>query len=101
MNKEIVKAVFGGLILGTAAFFVPFFLIKTVIIFFIIGAIFRWMFWRKFRYMGGMQPMMLMADKVRTMSDEEYQEFRNKMNDHAMNSCHGYRCEHPHSMSNK
>jgi predicted membrane protein len=89
MNRGIIKSVIGGALIGTAAFFAPFFLIKTVLFFFIIGSIFRMIFWRRMYHWGRPQMYMAMADKVRNMSEEEYTEMKNKMNNWEQDCYHG------------
>jgi hypothetical protein len=80
MNRGILKALFGGAILGTALFFAPFFVLKMMLVFFIIAGLFRIMFWRRIYYWGRPHMYMAMADKVRNMSEAEYTEFKSKMN---------------------
>lgn len=94
MNRGIIKSVVGGALIGTALFFAPFLLLKTMLFFFIIGSIMRMLFWRRMFWYA--RPMMQMAytDKIRNMSEEEYGEFKNKMNHmhgHCYhNGCHTY-----------
>lgn len=92
MNRGIIKSVVGGVLIGTALFFAPFLLLKTMLFFFIIGGIIRMMFWRRMYHWGRPQMYMAMADKVRNMSEEEYAELKNKMNNwhgHCYhNGCH-------------
>lgn len=88
MNRGIIKSVIGGALIGAAAFFAPFLLIKTVLFFFIIGAIFRMIFWRRMYHWGRPHMYMAMADKVRNMSEEEYAELKNKINNWNSHCCH-------------
>jgi hypothetical protein len=94
MNRGIIKAVMGGLFIGAAVFFAPFLLLKTMLFFFIIGGIIRMLFWRRMYHWGRPHMYMAMADKVRHMSEEEYTEMKNKMNNwqgHChTNGCHNY-----------
>ncbi len=101
MNKQIVKALLGGILLGTAVFFAPFFLLKIVIVCMIISAIVRMMFWRHMSRWGGMHPMMAMAEKVRGMSEEDYQTFKQKMSQHQMHYCTVHSCGHSVNNMNK
>ncbi len=71
MNKSIFKLVVVGIALGTAAFFMPFFLIKATIIFIIFGAVFRFMGRGRGRHFA-------YADTIRNMSPEEYAAFKVK-----------------------
>jgi UPF0716 family protein affecting phage T7 exclusion len=73
MNYQVVKQILGGLILGAILFFFPFFAVKVVGFLLIIATIF-WLFrgrrshWRQYA--------MLHPDKIRSMSDEEYESFK-------------------------
>ena len=73
MNYQFVKPIVGGLILGAILFFFPFFAVKVVGFLLIIGTIFclfkgRRAHWRKYA--------MVHTDKVRSMSDEEYEAYK-------------------------
>lgn len=91
MNRGIIKSVVGGAIIGTALFFAPFFVLKTMLFFFIIGGIIRMIFWRRMMYWWRPQMYMAMADKVRNMSEEEYADLKNKMN-HWNGNCYHNGC---------
>lgn len=73
MNYTIIKPIVGGLILGSVLFFFPFFVLKILGFLLILGLIF-WFFrgsrshWRKYA--------MVHPDKIRSMSDEEYEDFK-------------------------
>ena len=73
MNKSIVKVIVVGILFGTIAFFAPFLLIKVMLFIVIAGALFR-LFWRGRGHYG----RFAMADKIRSMSDEEYTAFKNR-----------------------
>lgn len=94
MNRGIIKSVIGGTLIGAALFFAPFFVLKMMLFFFIIGGIFRMLFWRRMYHWGRPHMYMAMADKVRNMSEEEYTEMKNKMNNWQHNcyqgGCHGH-----------
>lgn len=95
MNKGIIKSIMGGLFIGAAVFFAPFLILKAMLFFFIIGGIIRMIFWRRMYHLGRPQMYMAMADRVRNMSEEEYTEMKNKMNQwqsHCYNHscCNGY-----------
>lgn len=72
MNAQIIKPVVGGLLIGAALFFLPFFFLKVLLIFLAIGLIFRFFGWRRFRGPRGWA----YADRIRNMSDEEYDLFK-------------------------
>ena len=88
MNKSILKPIVFGVLFGAAAFFVPFFLIKAIFFFVIIGFFCRMFWWGGRGH--GMRYQMINADKIRSMSEEEYAEFKNKTSkDYCCN--HNYR----------
>ncbi|AEE48507.1 hypothetical protein [Haliscomenobacter hydrossis] len=67
-----------ALLLFMGLWLVPFFLFKAFLMFFIVGAIFKFMLrhrWRR-HFWGHQVPAF--ADRIRSMSDEEYDAFRNK-----------------------
>jgi len=79
MKRSVLKPILFGVLFGAAAFFAPFFLLKAVFFFLIIGAIWRLFWWR--RGWHGYHYQMVMADKIRSMSEEEYNEMKKKFND--------------------
>ena len=85
MNYKLVKPIVGGLILGAILFFFPFFAVKVVGFLLILGLIF-WLFrgrrsyWRKYA--------MVHPDKIRSMSDEEYESFKSNF---GRSHCYNYR----------
>ena len=80
MKRSIFKPILGGIIIGAALFFAPFLLLKFIFWMCIIGAILRLIFWRRHSYWGGPHPYTAYADKVRNMSQEDYDAFKTKMN---------------------
>lgn len=71
MNTRFLKLIVGGALLGAAIFFVPFFLLKIAVVFLLFG-LFKWIFkgkGRSNRWAG-------FADRIRSMSDEEYADFK-------------------------
>lgn len=86
MNKSIVKPIVAGILLGAAAFFMPFFLLRTILFFGLIALLFRIFIGRRMRAgfgPGAFRPAF--ADKIRNMSDEEYAAFKNRFQG---NYCH-------------
>jgi hypothetical protein len=89
MAKQIFKSILIGILVGLAFFMLPFFLVKFLIFFLIIAAICRlwwgggrrWRNWQGYHY--------AYADKIRNMSDDEYKEFKEKMNTSSCNYYHG------------
>ena len=67
-----------ALLLFMGLWLVPFFLFKAFLMFFIVGAIFKFMLRHRWhRHFWGHQ-VPAFADRIRNMSDEEYDAFRNK-----------------------
>jgi len=91
MNRSIFKPIVFGVLFGTAAFFVPFLIIKMFFFFLVLGLIFR-LFWWNGRSHYRMRYHMVYADKIRNMSDEEYAAFKNKAGHYHHCYHHGY-CE--------
>jgi hypothetical protein len=85
MTRSILKPIIAGILLGTAAFFMPFFILKAILFIFIIGTIFRAIMWR--RHYWGKWQYIAYTDKIRNMSEEEYKEFKDKMNNWNHNCC--------------
>jgi len=69
----------GGALFGAAAYFMPFFLIKALLIILLLGTLFR-LFGRRRHY----SRYTAFADKIRSMSDEEYAAFKSQWHGH----CH-------------
>ena len=73
MNYRVIKPIVGGLMLGALLFFFPFFIVK-IFGFLLIFGLFFWLFkgrrshWRKFA--------MVHPDKIRSMTDQDYEEFK-------------------------
>ncbi len=81
MTKQILKPVLIGVLVGAALFVLPFFVLRTLVFFVIIGGLFRlfagrWSGWRGYRSNGGFYPAL--ADTIRSMSEEDYRAFREK-----------------------
>lgn len=73
MNRTYAKLIVGGILLGVAVYFVPFFIMK-VFVFFIILGMFSWFF--RGRRRQHRQYYWAMADRIRSMSDEEFEQFK-------------------------
>lgn len=74
---RIFRAIIIGALTGAALFFLPFFFLRGILFFLFIGLIIRFAIGRRFRRGGfggrGFTPMF--ADKIRSMNDEEYNQF--------------------------
>jgi uncharacterized membrane protein len=75
MNFRIFKVVLAGLLLGTALYFMPFFVLKVAVfmsVLFLFFGLFRGRHRRHhyFRW--------AMADRIRNMNEEEYADFQSK-----------------------
>lgn len=83
MNKSILKKIVAGILLGAAAFYMPFFLIRTLLFILIIGALIRLFVRPRFgKRFGGRGFHLAFANKIRTMSDEEYAGFKQGIGGH-------------------
>jgi hypothetical protein len=72
MNNQILKTILVGALLGAALFWMPFFILKVLVFFLVIGFFFRFFKGRRYYGPSGWS----YADKIRTMSDEEYTTFK-------------------------
>ena len=86
MNRQIIKTILGGALLGAALFYIPFFVFKVLVVFALFGIMARF-FGRHRGYRGPYG--WAYADKIRNMSDDEYTHFKERMS-------HRGRCGHPH-----
>lgn len=84
MTKQVLKPVLIGILVGAALFIMPFFLLRALLFFLLIGGLIRlfrgrvfggW-YGHKWGYGGGFHPAF--ADTIRNMSEEEYKVFRQK-----------------------
>ncbi len=75
---KIFRAIMIGALMGAALFFLPFFILRGFLFILFIGFIIRLVAFGRFRRGGwggrGFNPMF--ADKIRGMSDEEYNNFK-------------------------
>ncbi|GAB4031060.1 hypothetical protein [Spirosoma jeollabukense] len=82
MNNNLLRSILAGLLLGVALFVMPFFLIRLVFFFVIIGVLFRLFGGGRFRggwgRGRGFGYMPAFADRIRQMSDEEYTAFKQR-----------------------
>lgn len=79
MNNQLLKTILFGALLGAAIFAAPFFALKVLIFFLFIGFIFRVFKGRRHYRRGYWGPGPLAyADKIRSMSDEEYEAYKEK-----------------------
>ncbi len=79
MNRSIVKPIIGGVLIGAALFFIPFFLLRVAVLVLIVGLLFR-LFGRGSWGPGSrrQERFTRFADKVRNMTDEEYAQFKER-----------------------
>lgn len=74
---KIFRAIIIGALAGAALFFLPFFILRGFLFFLFIGFVIRLIAfgrWRRRGFGGG--DFRTFADKVRSMSDEEYNNFK-------------------------
>lgn len=75
---NIIKPIIAGILIGAALFFMPFFFVRILLFFLVIGAIFRLFAGRRFRgYRRSFDSHF--TDNIRNMSDEEYSRFKQTM----------------------
>lgn len=93
MNNILLKSILAGLLLGAALFVLPFFLLRIALFALLVGALFRLLGGGRFRRGGwgpGYRPAM--ADRIRQMNDEEYNEFKQRF---GQGPCGGYASPNP------
>ena len=80
MNRQVLKTIVFGALLGAALFAAPFFVLKVLAVFLIIGFLFRVFAGRRYYHRRGWRGPWgwAYADKIRGMSDQEYEEFKEK-----------------------
>ena len=76
MNKHLLKAILGGMLVGTVLFFAGPFIFIVLLLKFIFTPFGMGRAWG---YRGRHGMPFAMADRIRTMSDEAYQQYREKM----------------------
>lgn len=83
---RILRPVLAGILIGAALFFMPFFVLRITVAFLIIFGLIR-LFSRGRFYRGGYGRPFYPAftDRIRNMSDEEYQRFKESYG----RSCYG------------
>lgn len=95
MKTSILKPVIAGMLIGAGLFFIPFFIIRVVLFILIVGLFVR-LFIRPRRFGAGFhQRRFAYADHLRSMSDEEYVQFKQR----AQQGCGPF--EKPHSKNNQ
>ena len=90
MRLSIFRPIIFGLLFWAALFFAPFFILKVILFFFIIGGLIRLFFWGRHRRWGGGSYYVAYADKMRSMSEEEYKTYKEKMG-----NCDNHYCCYP------
>lgn len=83
MTTQILKTVLAGVLAGLALFMLPFFLLRVVLFFMIIGAIFRLMGWGRHNRM-----RKEWMERYSHMSEEERAAFRSRF---GHRHCYAYR----------
>ncbi len=81
MTRSILKPILAGMLIGAALFFMPFFLLRVLLVFLIIGALFRLFGGRGIRGRHGRGFHPAFADSIRNMSDEEYNKYKQRFED--------------------
>ena len=78
MTKSIFKLILAGMLFGAVVFFMPMFILG-IFIFFAIFRLFMRMTMGRGRFM---EHRLAFANKIRSMSEEEYAGFKQKMDKH-------------------
>ena len=76
MDRSFARPIVFGALFGALAFFMPFFLMKVFFFFLIAGVFIRFFGRRHFRGRRWGGNPMAFADRIRGMSDEEYDTFK-------------------------
>lgn len=76
MNTQVIKSIVIGALLGALIFAIPFMAIKLFFFLLVVGLVFKLIRGRGRRYYG--PAGWAYADKIRQMSDDEYQQFKNR-----------------------
>lgn len=93
MKYSILKPIVAGALIGAALFFAPFLVLRIILFVLIFGLIFRLFIGRRYGRFGGPSMHPGFAEKIRSMSDEEYAQFKQKFN----NRCRGHNYQQPQS----
>jgi len=78
MNRQILRPVLIGLLIGAGLYFMPFFILRVALLILIAGLILRLVFGRGRFGRGFPERRLQMADRIRNMSDEEYARFKER-----------------------
>jgi len=76
MNLRIIKPIAGGILLGVAMFFIPFFVLRVATFLIILGIVLRYFAGRPRVGSRLMYRRMAFADRIRNMNEEEYNRFK-------------------------
>ena len=74
MKTSLIKPIVVGILLGASLFWIPFIVARVLLLFIVVGFIFRLMMWRRWRK--GNPNRFAFADRIRSMSEEEYASFK-------------------------
>jgi hypothetical protein len=74
MRTSLIKPIVIGVLLGAGFFWIPFIVVRILLLFIIVGFIFRLVMWRRWRK--GNPNRFTFADRIRSMSEEEYASFK-------------------------
>jgi hypothetical protein len=78
MYYNIIRPILIGLIVGAACFFMPFFILKVVLFFFIAGVLLRMYVYRKMRRFFGTWVNPRFVEKIRNMNEDEFTRFKQR-----------------------
>ena len=79
MNRSVWRPIAIGVLVGTAAYFMPFFMLKGFLFFFLIAGLFRFFFFRRMGWGGhGNYMHVVYADHLRNMSEDDYAKYKER-----------------------
>lgn len=79
MYYSIFRPVLFGVLLGLGIYFIPFFILKVLLFFVIVGALIRFFIFRRIRrFFTGQLFITGYADRIRRMSDAEYKKHKQR-----------------------
>jgi hypothetical protein len=82
MTRRIVKPIIIISFLGVVLTIMPFFITRAILLFLILGALFKFLKSRRYRRVNHREIHPGVADVIRYMSEQEYKNYRQKLEAH-------------------
>jgi len=93
MTTTVLKIIAIGAVIGAVAFFAP-----VVLFTFLLAAmLMRLFFFRRFSHWNFAAHKLAFADKIRSMSDEEYASFKTRITSYNAHHCAGHHSQTPNN----